>query len=116
MDVAGMRHVVQVGIANLGFGIPLEHGVDGFGKLGTAGLVDAASIDPYPVITVVKRNIASLFDFDRDAGMSERRVLRNEQLDVVEGLLGTLPDMGEDSVAARNDVWTVEVDESEIVG
>lgn len=116
MYVAGMRHVVQVDIANLGFGIPLEHGVDGFGKLCTAGLVDAASIDPYPVITVVKRNIASLFDFDRDEGIAERRVLRDEQLDVAEGLLGALPDMREDSVAARNDVWAVEVDELETVG
>ena len=51
---------------------------------------------------MVKRNIASLFDFDRDEGIAERRVLRDEQLDVAEGLLGALPDMREDSVTPGN--------------
>ena len=41
------HHVAQVGQAAGGVAAPAEHGVDGFGQLGAAGLVDAAGVDPH---------------------------------------------------------------------
>jgi hypothetical protein len=40
--------VGKIGVANLSPCIPIEHGVDGLGELGTARLVDATSINPAP--------------------------------------------------------------------
>ena len=33
--------------------IPFKHGVDGLGQLGAAGFVDAACVDPDPVVAVL---------------------------------------------------------------
>jgi hypothetical protein len=40
------RDITQVCVADLGLLVPPEHGVDSFGELSTATLVDAAGIDP----------------------------------------------------------------------
>src|SRR5262249_8258215 len=51
----GGLDVDQVGVTHLGIAVPLEHGVDGLGKLGAAALVDAARVDPDISIAVATR-------------------------------------------------------------
>lgn len=41
-----MRYILKIRIAHARPAIPFEHGVDGFGKLRRAGLIDAVGIDP----------------------------------------------------------------------
>jgi hypothetical protein len=45
------RDITHVCIADLGFLVPPEHGVDSFGELSTATLVDAAGIHPLIIIS-----------------------------------------------------------------
>ena len=47
------RYVGEVSIADLGFLVPLIHGVDSFLEFGAAGLVDAAGINPNVLVVVL---------------------------------------------------------------
>ncbi len=115
VDIGGWGYVVQISIADLGLGVSLEHRIDGFGELGAAGLVNAAGIDPYPVMTVSVRDATGLPDLDRYKGVGKGNATRDEGLDIAKRLLGILPDMRQDCVAARDGVRVVEVDEPEVL-
>jgi len=55
--------VRQVDVADLCLLVPVEHGVDGLGKLGAAGLVDATCINPSELETMLGREGEGLLDF-----------------------------------------------------
>lgn len=54
--------VFEEGIADLRTCVPWEHGIDGLGEFGAAGLVDAAGIDPGVLDAFGQRSLTCLFD------------------------------------------------------
>ena len=56
------RDVGEVCVADRCEAVPLVHGVDGFGKLGAAGFVDTAGVDPDVVVAVLLCDTACLSD------------------------------------------------------
>ena len=54
--------IVEVRIAYFRVFIPPIHGIDGLGQLCAASLVDAASVDPQPLISVLLSPLAALKD------------------------------------------------------
>ena len=44
---------MEVDVADVGAGVVMEHGIDGFGELRATGLVDAACVGPGPVEAVL---------------------------------------------------------------
>ena len=69
MMVLSGRDVGEICIADLCEAVPLVHGVDGFGKLGAAGFVDTARVDPDVAIAVLSRNGACFPDLGRQLGV-----------------------------------------------
>lgn len=45
--LAAAGDVEEIGIADDGVSLPVEHGIDGFGQFGAAALVDTERVDPY---------------------------------------------------------------------
>lgn len=64
------RDVEQVDVAFFGRLVPAEHAVDGFGELGGGGLVDAAGVDPDPVVFVREGFLARRHDFGPALGLA----------------------------------------------
>lgn len=56
--------VGEIGIALGRLFIPKIHGVDGLGQLSAAGLVDAASVDPYVIESPTNSKLGSAGDLD----------------------------------------------------
>ena len=52
----------QIGVADLGEVVLAKHGVDGFGQLSAAALVDAARINPDVAIAVLGRLLIGILD------------------------------------------------------
>ena len=57
------RHVGEVDVANLGEGVVPEHGVECFGEVSAARLVDAAGVRPSVAIPMLPRQDAELPEF-----------------------------------------------------
>ena len=74
MQAARGRDVVEVRVADVRARVPREHGVDGLGELGAARAVDAAGVDPEPLVAVRLGEPAALADLGRRA--REQGVLR----------------------------------------
>ena len=66
MMVLSGRDVGEICIADLCEAVPLVHGVDGFGKLGAAGFVNATGVDPDVVIAVLSCDAACMEDLVRE--------------------------------------------------
>jgi hypothetical protein len=55
-------NVSQIRVAFFGLLIPSKHGVDGFGQLGAAILVDATYVDPGEIESIIASLFAEIFD------------------------------------------------------
>ena len=69
MMVLSWRDVGEICVADLCEAVPLVHGVDCFGKLGAAGFIDAAGVDPDVAVAVLSCDAACLSDLRRQLGV-----------------------------------------------
>ena len=110
--VVSVGDVLEEGVADVRTGVPGMHRVDRLGELRAARLVDAARVDPRPLVPRrlgERAEVADLGARERARVDSRGRVPEGgrgggggvagvEGLDVLEGLLGGAPDVGEDGV------------------
>ena len=52
LEIVGSWDIKEIDVAHSSFAIPLEHRVDRLRQLGTALLVDAARVNPYPAVSM----------------------------------------------------------------
>ena len=102
-------------------GVVPEHGVDCFGKLCAAGLVDATGVDPYPLAPVSFREAAALSNLVSDsgglAGIFSCPLARGaEGLNFLEGRFLFVPDMRQYSIALFDSLRRGEIFEFGAIG
>ncbi len=96
-------HVRQIRVAYRGAGIPFEHGIDRLAELGTALLVDAASVYTHPVTGILLCNVTSHHDLLLPWGVELAPILERLKRDLL--VLGT-PSVGQDRIR-----WDLTVEE-----
>lgn len=63
VDALSGLEICEVDVADCGISVPGKHAVDGLGKLGTTGLVDATRVDPNVGVASLSSLLAAGHDF-----------------------------------------------------
>ena len=95
-------YVSEVCVADGGEGVVAVHRVDCLGELRTARLVDAAGVDPDPLVAVLLGELAAppnLVTDDVTGNLPGQGASLPQLLQLLERLLRGTPDMGKDRVS-----------------
>ena len=107
----GSWDIPQKGVADGGEGVVTEHGIDGLGKIGTRGFVDAAGVDPDPRPSMLGGKQTALPDLVPDAVARIRAgqfALFAEGLEILECVFMLVPDVREDGISSWDVFWSHE--------